>query len=43
MKSVQTISIAAAFPFIFIMLGSMASLVKALNEEVETLQKKSKK
>ena len=43
MKSVQTISIAAAFPFIFIMLGSMASLVKALNEEVETIQKKSKK
>ena len=33
MKSVQTISIAAAFPFIFIMCGSMVSILKALKKE----------
>ena len=33
MKSVQTISIAAAFPFIFIMCGSMLSILKALKKE----------
>ena len=43
MKSVQTISIAAAFPFIFIMLGSMASLVKALSAEVTENRAKAKK
>ncbi len=40
MKSVQTISIAAAFPFIFIMLGSMASLLKALEAEHKEEQAK---
>jgi len=42
MKSVQTISIAAAFPFIFIMLGSMASLVKALEQECHSEKEKAK-
>jgi glycine betaine transporter len=42
MKSVQTISIAAAFPFIFIMLGSMASILKALGQEHEEISQKKK-
>lgn len=33
LKPLQTISIAAAFPFIFIMIAVMFSLVKALNED----------
>ena len=33
LKPLQTISIAAAFPFIFIMLSACASLVKALKQE----------
>jgi len=33
LKPLQTISIAAAFPFIFIMIASCVSLVKALKEE----------
>lgn len=33
LKSLQTISIAAAFPFMFVMCASMASLVKGLKEE----------
>ena len=33
LKPLQTISLAAAFPFIFIMFAEMASLVIALKEE----------
>ena len=39
LKPLQTISIAAAFPFIFIMLLTCLSLVKALRRDVSTVKK----
>ena len=36
LKPLQTISIAAAFPFIFIMLAAMVSVVKGLGHDADT-------
>ena len=36
LKPLQTISIAAAFPFIFIMIAAMASVVKGLSHDADT-------
>ena len=36
LKPLQTISIAAAFPFIFIMIAAMVSVVKGLAHDADT-------
>jgi len=41
LKPLQTVSIAAAFPFIFIMFACMVSIVKALNKDEAVTGKKA--